>query len=394
MKKMFSVILACALLLLVTACGGTFPDANTGAQEDTQPKKHEGIKVAFIPKETDESFWQAVENGAEAAAETYGAEFTAYADKAGENSAEKQAAYIDKAVSEKVDAIAFAALDSEYTDEALKKARDAGICVIGFDSDPGEEVRDFFVNQVDPDELADTILEDLKENFGYKYSSDVPANVALVSTNPETPNQNTWIECIKKAYYSDYSIVYTDSGEIDFEACIKNTRENTYTVRDQYSMLKLSTTPEAIIYGGDGDGYEQIHSYLVSHPDTNALISLTTNVVNSCGKAIEACGLTGKCVFNGIAVPGDAKPYLENKIMTTVILWQAYDLGYLAVDVACSAASGDLLNGMTEYVSGLSDEVQVEGSSIYPVSHLVDDSTIYLGGPATFHLDSIDKWKT
>ena len=86
--------------------------------------------------------------------------------------------------------------------------------------------------------------------------------------------------------------------------------------------------------------------------------------------------------------------YLENGLMTTVVLWQAYDLGYLAVDVAYAAATGELTEGATSYVSGLSGQTQVEGVSTYEDSHHVDGVTVYLGAPATFTLDTLDCWKS
>ena len=188
------------------------------------------VTIAYIPKERNESFWQAVEAGAQQAADDLGAELIMYGDAAGANTAANQSTYVETATELEVDAIAFAALDSDSTDAALQAAQAEGITVVGFDSDPGEEARDWFVNQVDPAELAVILLDDIVEHIGDKYSADAPAVVYLVSTNLTTPNQNTWIEAIKAAYYSDYEIAYTDTGAIDFDTCKQNTRDNTYTV--------------------------------------------------------------------------------------------------------------------------------------------------------------------
>jgi len=400
MKRLISTLLATSMLLSLAACsgnsgGGDDSGSSAGSSGDNGAATSSGgdITIAYIPKERNESFWQAVEAGAQQAAKDCGAELIMYGDAAGANTAANQSTYVETATELEVNAIAFAALDSDSTDAALQAAQSAGITVVGFDSDPGEEARDWFVNQVDPDELASVLLDDLVTNIGDKYTKEAPANVALVSTNLTTPNQNTWIESIKKTYYTDYEIAYTSSGAIDFDTCKANTKSNTYTVNDKYAMLNVITNPDNIIYAGDGDGLTEIESYLSAHADTNALVSLTTNVIGSCGTAIKSCGLEGKCIFNGIATPGDSKPYLESGLMTTVVLWQAYDLGYLAIDTAYAAATGKLTSGATEYVSGLSGKTQVEGVSDYPASHLVDGVTVYLGGPATFKLDSLDKWK-
>jgi len=352
------------------------------------------ITIAYIPKERNESFWQAVEAGAQKAAEDLGAELIMYGDAAGANTAANQSTYVETATELEVDAIAFAALDADSTDAALQAAQAEGITVVGFDSDPGEEARDWFVNQVDPHELAVILLDDIVAHIGDQYTADAPAIVYLVSTNLTTPNQNTWIEAIKAAYYSDYEIAYTESGAIDFDACKQNTRDNTYAVNEKYAMLDVKVNPDSdIIYAGDGAGLEEIEATLSAHPEINALISLTTNVIASCATAIESCGMTETCIFNGIATPGDSKAYLENGLMTTVVLWQAYDLGYLAVNTAYAAATGELEKGAAEFKSNLSGTTQVEGVSTYADSHLVDGVTVYLGGPATFTLDTLDCWK-
>lgn len=355
----------------------------------------EDMTIAYIPKERNESFWQAVEAGAQQAAADLGIELIMYGDAAGANTAANQSTYVETATELEVDAIAFAALDADSTDVALQAAQAEGIAVVGFDSDPGEEARDWFVNQVDPNELASILLDDIVANVGDKYSAEAPAIVYLVSTNLTTPNQNTWIEAIKDAYYSDYEVAYTETGAIDFDTCKQNTRDNTYTVDEKYAMLDLKVNPDSdIIYAGDGAGLEEIEATLSAHPEINVLISLTTNVIASCATAIESCGMKETCIFNGIATPGDSKAYLESGLMTTVVLWQAYDLGYLAINTAYAAAKGELVEGATEYVSNLSGATQVEGISTYAESHLVDGYTVYLGGPATFTLETLDCWKS
>ena len=409
-KKLLALFTALSMTLSLAACGGGGGGAASGGASSGGAAASGGsgnasggsgnasggsVKIAYIPKERNESFWQAVEAGAQQAANDLGAELIMYGDAAGANTAANQSTYVETATELGVNAIAFAALDSDSTDAALQAAQAAGITVVGFDSDPGEEARDWFVNQVDPAALAEILLDDLVTNIGDKYSKDSPALVYLVSTNLTTPNQNTWIEHLKATYYSDYEIVYTDTGAIDFDACKENTRNGSFTVNEKYAMLNMKCHPDNdIIYAGDGDGLTEIEATLSAHPDINALISLTTNVIASCATAIDSCGMSETCIFNGIATPGDSKAYLESGMMTTVVLWQAYDLGYLAVNAAYSAATGELTKGATEFVSGLSGKTQVEGISTYDASHHVDGVTVYLGAPATFTLDTLSGWKS
>ncbi len=239
MKKLLAMICALVLCLSLAACGGGNGGGNAGGDSGSGGSSGGDVKIAYIPKERNESFWQAVEAGAQQAAKDRGVDLIMYGDAAGTNTAANQSTYVETATELGVNAIVFAALDSDSTDAALQAAQAAGISVVGFDSDPGEEARDWFVNQVDPAALAEILLDDLVTNIGDKYSASSPAVVYLVSTNLTTPNQNTWIEHLKATYYSDYEIVYTDSGAIDFDACKDNTRKNTYTVNDKYNMLDM-----------------------------------------------------------------------------------------------------------------------------------------------------------
>ena len=220
LKKVTALALAAAMALSLAACGsnqGSAPAATgsgetSGSETGTEtPDGASGDKmvVAYIPKERNEAFWQAVESGAQSAADTLGVELKMYGDPAGSNTASNQATYVETATQSGADAIAFAALDADSTDAALQAAMSKGIAVVGFDSDPGPEARNWFVNQADPEGIAVACLDDLVKNLGEKFSKESPAVVYLVSTNPTTPNQNTWIEYIKKVYFSDYEMLET-----------------------------------------------------------------------------------------------------------------------------------------------------------------------------------------
>ena len=316
-----------------------------------------------------------------------------YGDPAGSNTASNQATYVETATQSGVDAIAFAALDADSTDAVLQAAMNKGIAVVGFDSDP--EARDWFVNQADPEGIAKACLDDLVKNLEGKFSKENPAVVYLVSTNPTTPNQNTWIEYIKKVYYSDYEIKLSeaDGVSIDFDASKENTKSGSFTVNDAYACLDVKVNPDNdIIYAGDGSGNDIIPGVVAAHPEINALVSLTTNVIDTCAQTIKDLNMQETCIFNGIAVPASCESYLTDGIMTEVVLWQAYDLGYLAVEAAVAAAKGELTGD--KYVSTLSGTTQVEGVSEYPAEgHKINGKEIILGDPATFTLDTLGAWK-
>lgn len=389
MKRVVATGMAALMVMSMAACGsGGSGEGGDGGEQ---------LKITLIPKIRQEAFWNAVESGAQAAADDLNVKLTIQGDPSGSNTAAKQATYVETATEKGEDAICFAALDSNTTDAALQNAMKAGIKVVGFDSDPGAEARDYFVNQADPEGIAVAGLDDIAAKMEEKgFTADKKAVVYLVSTNPTTPNQNTWIEYIKKNYFSDYEIPMGDDGAIDFDAAKEQTKAGGFTVNDTYAHLDIKVDPDSeIIYGADDyqTSKTQVGNTLAAHPETNALFVLTTNAISATYESITEKGLEDSCMFNGLAVPGDSEQYLEEGVMTEVILWQAYDLGYLAVNAAVEAVNGDLTGDI--FVSELSGKDQVEGVSVYPEEgHKISNNEIILGNPAVFTLDTVDKFKS
>ncbi|MGL5955004.1 MAG: substrate-binding domain-containing protein [Brevinema sp.] len=381
MRKI-TFILSSICLVLTSACGNN----NT--------TKSDELTIQFIPKVRQEAFWNAVEAGATKAAEDLKVKLNIQGDPAGSSTPVKQAQYVESATALGVDAIVFAAIDANTTDNALQEAMAAGIKVIGFDSDPGSESRGYFVNQADPTGIAEAVLDDMAEQMTVKgYTAENPAIVYIVSTNPTTPNQNTWIEHIKKIYFSNYEIAYDMNGAINFRASKENTKNNIYTVNDKYSMLVVKVDPDAdIIYGGDDytTSKTQVANKLTANPNIDGIIVLTTNGIAATYDSIREKRLN--TVFNGLAVPTDSKAYLESGIMSKVVLWQAYDLGYLAVETAVQELRGNITGD--RLVSGLSGKAQVEGASVYPAEgHKIVGTEVILGNPAIFDFSTADKFK-
>lgn len=351
--------------------------------------------VLWVGKMRQESFWNAMEAGATQAAKDMGVELIIQGDPSGSESAAKQVQYIESGIDIGVDAVAIAAIDENTTDAVLQDAMSQGIKVIGFDSDPGLDSRDYFVNQADPDLLAKALLDDMAQamtNLGHDAGN--PGVVYMASTFPTQPNQNTWIEYLKLNYFTDYQIPFNDDGSINFDAAKKQTRDGKFTVNSKYAHMELRVHPDNdIIYGGldYATSKTQISNKLTANPETNGIMVLTTNAGSASYDSIMEKGLQGKAIFNGICVPTDSKSYLESGVMTTDILWQPYDLGYLVVSVAADSLKGDITN---PYKSNLTGNAQVEGESVYdPAGHKVAGTEIFLGAPAVYTKDSADKMK-
>lgn len=91
------------------------------------------IYIPVISKGFQHQFWQAVQSGAEMAAEDCGVEIT-FEGPESESMVDRQLEMLQTALDREPSAIAFAALDSQAAIPLLERAAEEGIPVIGFDS--------------------------------------------------------------------------------------------------------------------------------------------------------------------------------------------------------------------------------------------------------------------
>ncbi|WP_441909286.1 ABC transporter substrate-binding protein [Paenibacillus sp. MCAF9] len=139
MRKVW-MMAALVLVVFISACssnGGS--NSPTNAPESTKkpsseaPANTEKMYVPVISKGFQHQFWQAVKIGAEKAAAELNVDIT-FEGPESESQVDKQLEMLQVALDKKPSAIGFAALDSQASIPLLKKAKDAGIPVIAFDS--------------------------------------------------------------------------------------------------------------------------------------------------------------------------------------------------------------------------------------------------------------------
>ena len=145
-KRLFAAILSAAMMLSLAACGGGGDKSGTtqppsggsqtsGGSNTTQPSDGDGEKI-FIPvmaKGFQHQFWQAVKQGADAAAADLGVEI--YFDGPGsETEIDKQVNMVKDQMAKNPKAMALAALSTDAVKEILAECAEKNIPVIGFDS--------------------------------------------------------------------------------------------------------------------------------------------------------------------------------------------------------------------------------------------------------------------
>jgi rhamnose transport system substrate-binding protein len=200
----------------------------------------------------------------------------------------------------------------------LKQAMAAGIKVVGFDADVADpSARDLFINQVDFNVLARTLIDLVAQNVG------PDAGIAILSADPNAANQNAWIAAIK-AYMAQ-----------------------------SYPKMNIVT----IQYGGDlpGPSYQDAQTIINAYyPKAKAIVAITSVAFPMAAQAVLDAGLAGKIYVVGLATPNDMKKYFQAGVVKQDVLWNPVHLGYLALYAANDLVRGMMMNNIngTEYIGG------------------------------------------
>ncbi len=105
----------------------------------TLSQAQDTLYIPMISKGFQHQFWQAVKAGADQAAEEFGVEVT-FEGPDNEAQVDRQIDMLAAALAKSPDAIGFAALDSQAAIPLLRKANDAGIPIVAFDSGVASDI--------------------------------------------------------------------------------------------------------------------------------------------------------------------------------------------------------------------------------------------------------------
>jgi ribose transport system substrate-binding protein len=255
--------------------------------------------ILVCPKTLDNSFWGNVRAGAMAAGKEYGARViwkgpTVETDIAG------QLAIVEDFVNKRVDAIALAATDVKALYAPVKKALNAKIPVVSFDSG------------LDPDPTLCLIATD-------NYKGAFEAGEALA----RLIGQKGKIACIPLISNASTSIL----REKGFNAAIAR-YPGIRLVAVQYSESDVAK------------GMAVAENILTANPDLDGIFAANEPGAMGAAQAIKARGLSGKVKL----VAFDASPMeiemLQNGTIQALIVQNPYNMGYLAVKTCMEALTG------------------------------------------------------
>jgi ABC-type sugar transport system substrate-binding protein len=328
-QKASTTLVVYALLL---ACCVVWAGASQGKK----------IRVAMMPKLKGISYFNACEKGAREAEKELSGVQLIY-DGPLQGRVDDQIRMIDNWITQKVDVITFAANDPDAIAPTLKKARDKGIHVIGYDADANAKKsgREFFVNQATFEAIGFALVDEMARQVGAN------AKVALISSDLTAPNQREWTKWMKKR------------------------------MQDKYPKMQLVAEK----YPGENrvKAMQQTQEVLNAFADVKGVWGISSVAFPGAADAVKRMNLKGKVAVVGLSTPKDMKSFVKEGVVKTVILWNPVDLGYLTVHVARAVADGTLKPGAKSFKAGRLGVVKIVGDQIL------------LGPPMKFDKSNIDK---
>jgi simple sugar transport system substrate-binding protein/rhamnose transport system substrate-binding protein len=332
MKK----ILFIGLIALLALGGAVFAKGGTQAASDVPD-------IVVMPKLMGIPYFNAAQEGVEKAARELGvkAVFTgpATADAA------EQAKMIDDLVQRGVKVIAVAPNDAAALVPSLRKARDAGVIVMDWDTSLDQSLVSLSVHQIDDKVYGEHLWDLLAQGMGGE------GEYAILTGGLSASTLNAWIDfgtAYAKTKYPGLKLVGGDRNPTDEQAQI---------------------------------AYRKTLDLLTTYPDLKGIMCISSPTAAAAGQAIDEKGLNGKVTAVGTALPSDVGPWMEKKAVYGDSLWDPGKLGYLTVYLA-----KDLLAKKTP-----KDGDNVPGVGVINVKP--DGKTVIMGPPQDFTVENYKQYK-
>lgn len=321
MKRILSLTLALVLLLAMAGCASatqttaaaTQPAAAETTTAAAAPAAGGDIKgkvVAFIPKLTGNSFFEAANDGAQKFAKEWGIEVKYMGSATA--SVTDQLEVIQQAMDAGVDAISISSVDAKALDEKLKEAMAAGIVVTTWDSDVSSDARSLMVSQGTADVLGPMLVDmgvDALKNRGV----DVNGAVKYV-----------W-------HYSQASVADQNSWYVAGEKYIKEKYPKWIAVSEPFYSEQDSQKSVSI-----GE------SILDAYKDIDLIICNDSTALPGQAQAAQNKGLTKDDVtITGFCTPSGMTAYLDAGIVERWGLWDCGIQGALGCYFAAYLAAGN-----------------------------------------------------
>ncbi|WP_197076557.1 autoinducer 2 ABC transporter substrate-binding protein [Domibacillus indicus] len=312
---------------------GTFP-AREAEESDQSP-----YTIGIVSKVDNIPYFNSVKEGVMEAAEELKAEVLYEGPTVAD--AKGQKVIIEKFINQKVDVIAISANDPLQLAPVLKRAKEAGIIVITWDSDTEAEARDLFIDMVNPEVLGRHVMDTLAWN------TEEEGTFAIMTGSFSASNHNAWLKWIQaqwKEYYPNMKLV---------------------------EVVATNDDPH--------NAFVQAQQLLEKYPDLAGIIGNSSVGPPAAARAAEEAGRAGDIAVVGVSTPDLMRDYLKRGSARVVTLWSPKKLGYLTVAMAKSLIEGKRPADF-QYVPGVGT-IRVKGNDI-----------VIMGEPIDFTGENVDQY--
>ncbi|MHB0864978.1 autoinducer 2 ABC transporter substrate-binding protein [Paenibacillus sp. SEL3] len=294
--------------------------------------------IGMVPKATENSYFNQVEDGAREAAKDLGVQLLYEGSPVADT--DQQIRSIRNLMARGVDLLAVSANDLQKLAPILEEVRARNIRVITWDSDAVPEAREWFVNMVDPETLGRHLMDSLALQMGEQ------GQYAVLTGMKGASNMDEWTKWMKiqnEEYYPHMTLVQTVATDDDSQKA-----------------------------------YSASVRLLQDYPQLKGLIGSSAVATPAAAQAVLDEGETGQVRIVGLSTPNLMRSYLHNGIVENVTLWSPKKLGYLTVVLA-----KNLLDGVSP----------TNGETIHNVGEIrVKNDTVIMGEPLDFTKANVDEY--
>lgn len=257
------------------------------------------VRIGVISKGYQHDFWRTVASGVQAAATEFGVE-TYFIGPEKETEISKQISMVENAINKKVNAIALAALDTKALMPVSKKAMDAGIPLVTFDSGIGGDYSQSFI-ATDNIEGGRIGARELVKLIGKKGKVIIIAHNAGTSTAID--REKGAMEILKK--YPNIKLLNTQYSDGDISKALAITQD-----------------------------------IIVANPDLKGVFATNEGSARGVARAIEEKKMQGKIALVGYDASEDQIRHIKNGTMNGTVVQDPFNMGYLSVKTIVDILAG------------------------------------------------------
>ncbi|HAZ63579.1 MAG TPA: sugar ABC transporter substrate-binding protein [Armatimonadetes bacterium] len=319
MRRLHSVAWAALAGLFLAACStpqSTPPPSATSAPLETGQApgatatgaNGAGLTIAVVPKAVSQQFWNAVKDGAEAAAKEAGATVL-WKGPSLETDVNGQKGIVEDFVTQKVDAIVLAATDADALVPTIEKAEAAGVPVITIDSG---------VNYANVRSLVATDNQAGGQLGGEKL-------IELIGGEGEVG----LIPFVKGAASSE-------AREAGFKAAVEATGGKVKLVSTLYSESSIATAAKVA------------DDMMTANPNLKGIFAANESGTVGAANAVKAKGKAGEILVVGFDGSKEEVAALQDGSVQALVLQDPFKMGGEGVKQAILAARGEAVEKLVD----------------------------------------------